>query len=578
VRVGERVPAPDVSLDVLTLDLHPLTAPVEQACRELERREFAEALWSRRLDLWTSDPGTQEKIANRLGWLDALAFVGPRLAELRAFAEDVRGAGITQVILLGMGGSSLAPEVINQVIGVAPGYPAFRMLDSVDPDAVRAAFANAEQALFVLASKSGSTIEPNAMAAEAIRRVRAAHGSAWAERFVAITDESSPVHVRAIEERFREVFINPADIGGRYSALSLFGMVPAALMGVDLDAVTAQAQAMSEACRRPDVRENPGLLLGACMAVGAKAGRDKLTLLMPPRLQSFGLWLEQLIAESTGKSGKGVVPITGETPQAPLGPDRLAVAIAVGAERPDAVALDRVRQSQTPLITIQMPDLQALGAQFFLWEVATATAGLLLGINPFDEPNVRQAKTATEALLEGYRARRRLPLPQPHASTDGVRLTMSAAAETALAGEPVDAFLSVIQPGDYFGLLAYLPPDEPRWAGPLEAFRNRVATACECATMVGYGPRYLHSTGQLHKGGPDSGVFVVVTVAATEDLDIPGEPFSFGVLETAQAVGDFQSLDREGRRALLIDVPRRDPTLLAAITSALLDRFERRPR
>jgi transaldolase / glucose-6-phosphate isomerase len=565
-------------VDALTLDLHSLSAPLEQACHELERREFADALWSRRLDAWSTDPATQQKIANRLGWLDALTFVAPQVPRLRAFADGVRSAGLSQVILLGMGGSSLAPAVIHQVIGVSPGYPPFRMLDSVDPDAVRTAMAGASDALFVLASKSGSTIEPNAMAADAQRRVRAAHGGAWAERFVAITDEHSPFHRRAIDEHFREIFINPADIGGRYSALSLFGLVPAALMGVNLDAVIAQAQAMADACRQREVRQNPGLLLGACMAAGAKAGRDKLTLLMPPQLQSLGLWLEQLIAESTGKQGKGVVPITGETPLAPPGRDRLAVAITLGDELPDALALDRVRSSETPLVTIRMPDVHALGAQFFLWEVATATAGLLLGINPFDEPNVQQAKDATRVLLDGYRTDRRLPLPQPHAAKDGVRLTVSGAAEAGLAGAPVDEYLSLIGEDDYFGLLAYLPPDEEQWATPLEDFRDRVATMCGCATMFGYGPRYLHSTGQLHKGGPNNGVFIVITVAATEDLEIPGEPFSFGVLETAQAVGDFQSLDREGRRALLIDVPRRDTALLTAVTNALLNRFARRPR
>jgi hypothetical protein len=270
--------------------------------------------------------------------------------------------------------------------------------------------------------------------------------------------------------------------------------------------------------------------------------------------------------------------VTGETPLATLGPDRFAVAIALGDELPDAVALDRVRQSRTPLVTIRMPDVHGLGAQFFLWEVATATAGLLLGINPFDEPNVQQAKDATKVLLDGYRVERRLPLPQPHASTDGVRFTLSAAAETALAGAPAEDFLSLIESGDYFGLLAYLPPDEPRWAAPLETFRDGVATTCLCPTVFGYGPRYLHSTGQLHKGGPNNGVFIVVTVAPAQDLEIPGEPFSFGVLEAAQAVGDFQSLDREGRRALLVDVPRRDPALVARVTSALLNRFERRPR
>jgi glucose-6-phosphate isomerase/transaldolase/glucose-6-phosphate isomerase len=556
---------------VTTFDIAagPLAIPFAVACAQLEQASFADALWERRLDVWTSDPTTQQKIANRLGWLSALDFITPHLPRLREVAAAVRTAGFTDVVLLGMGGSSLAPEVLRQVLGIADGFPRFRMLDSVDPDAVRAAFDRPATTLFVLASKSGSTIEPNAMAAEAQRRVREAGHASWGPRFVAITDEHTPFHKRAIAEQFRHVFVNPADIGGRFSALSFFGLVPAALMGADVDAIVAAAREMEQACRVRTIADNPGLALGAFLSAGAQHGRDKLTLLLPDRLASLGLWVEQLIAESTGKHGKGVVPIAGERPDAPIGSDRIAVAVRIGAEDPPEEALARARDAGVPLATLYMPDATAIGAEFLRWEVATAAAGLLMKINPFDEPNVQQAKDATRTLLDAYAAQGRLPVPEAHASAGGARLTLSAAAEQALSGAPALSFLQLIQPGDYFGLLAYVPPDDESWRATLGDVRAAIGSARSCATMFGFGPRYLHSTGQLHKGGANNGVFAVITAAAEADLAIPGEPFSFGVLEMAQALGDFQSLDRAGRRAIAIHLPRRDPQLLRTLIAAM---------
>jgi glucose-6-phosphate isomerase len=540
-----------------------------QFTRNLDRLEglsFADALWSKRLDVWTGDAAVQAKVAHRLGWLDALAFITPQVGRLQTFGSSIRDAGFTDVVLLGMGGSSLAPEVLRQVVGVAPGYPRFRMLDSVDPDAVRAAMDSAATTLFVLASKSGSTIEPNSMAAEAKQRVIAAGHSQWGSRFLAITDESTALHRRALQDQFREVFVNPSDIGGRYSALSFFGMVPAALMGVDLERLVAAARDMETACRLTDPSQNPGLALGALMAAGATSGRDKLTLLGPDALRPFGLWVEQLVAESTGKEGKGVVPITGESPATPWSRDRVAVLISLGGASDAA----RVVPGDTPKASIEMPDASAIGAEFLRWEVATATAGLLLGINPFDEPNVQQAKDATRALLDTYQQQRQLPFPESHAAIGGARLTLSAAAEQQLDGRPAAAFLQLAGEDTYVGLLAYLPPEAAPFEEVLEAFRSRIGAATGRPTMFGYGPRYLHSTGQLHKGGANNGVFIVIAADAAEDLPISGEPFSFGVLEMAQAIGDFQSLDRTGRRALMVHLPRRDVTALTAVTAALL--------
>jgi glucose-6-phosphate isomerase len=552
-----------------SIDSGPLAVPFAQSCARLDQIGFADALWSKRLDVWTSDPETQQKISNRLGWLSAIEFVTPHIPRLQALAHTVGTEGFTDVVLLGMGGSSLAPEVLRQVLGVAPGYPRFSMLDSVDPDAVRAAMENADTSVFVLASKSGSTIEPNVMAAEARRRVLAAGHAQWGQRFIAITDEHSPLHRRAIAERFREIFVNPADIGGRFSALSFFGLVPAALMGADLHGLTDAAKQMERACRVQTAKDNPGLALGALMAAGAQNGRDKLTLLLPEELQSFGLWVEQLIAESTGKHGKGVVPIVGETVDS-LGSDRLAVSVTVSRDAPDHPVIERVRAASVPLATLPMADITSIGAEFLRWEIATAAAGALMGINPFDEPNVQQAKDATRALLDVYTSQNRLPIPEPHAAMDGARLALSTAAEDALTGASPISFLQLLRPADYFALLAYLPPGEPEHSAALRQFRTAVGRATGCATMFGYGPRYLHSTGQLHKGGPNNGAFIVITAEPAPDLPIPGEPFSFGVLEMAQAIGDFQSLDRAGRRALHIHLPRRDPNLLQTVTAALI--------
>jgi glucose-6-phosphate isomerase len=557
-------------VDALSLDPDSLADAYARATARLDQTRFGQALWTRQLDVWTTDPDVRKKIANRLGWLGALDFVEPLIDRLTTFAASIKAAGFTDVVLLGMGGSSLAPEVMRQVLGVAEGFPRFRMLDSTDPDAVRAAMGNAATSLFVIASKSGTTIEPNVMAAEAQRLVVAAGHTDFGSRFIAITDEGTVLHRRAVSERFRDVFVNPADIGGRYSALSLFGMVPAALMGVDLPRLLRQAREMETACRGEASAANPGLALGAQMAAAALNGRDKLTLLLPERLHSFGLWVEQLVAESTGKQGKGIVPITGEPESAQFGSDRVAVVVTLPDASVDAARLLKVQSAGLPAATLTMPDVTALGAEFLRWEIATATAGLLLEINPFDEPNVQQAKDATRTLLDGYTQQRRLPTPEAIASVGGARLTTSRAAEDARPGEPATSFLRQIGQGDYFCLLAYVPPDEDRFAAPLAALRDGVASRFPCATMFGYGPRYLHSTGQLHKGGANNGVFVVVTVEADEDLAIPDQPFSFGVLELAQGLGDYQSLERTGRRALYVHLPRRDPALLGEVVDVLL--------
>jgi glucose-6-phosphate isomerase len=538
-----------------------------RAQAEAAQRAVA-ALWRHDPSAWSPDRETQKKIANRLGWLRSPALMADSIPRLREFADAVRRDGITDVVLLGMGGSSLAPEVIRAVIGVNDGWPHFRMLDSTDPAAVNAAATPPASTLYILSSKSGGTIEPNVLAAHFRQRLVDGGVAQWAKHFVAITDEGTSLAQRARADGFRDLFINPSDIGGRYSALSFFGLVPAALMGVDIDALVGWGLAMLEASDpdRVEVMKNPSVGLGLAIGAAARHGRDKLTLLLPSHLQEFGLWVEQLIAESTGKHGHGVVPIAGESVagRAAYGPDRLFVRI----QQPSPPDL-----ASEPSVAISMGEPAALGAEFVRWEIATAVAGALLDINPFDEPNVQQAKDATRELLDEYIATARLPMPAPDRSFGGgIEVTLSAPAATLMKGRDPEALLALLQPGDYVALLAYLGPD-PALADELTRLRGEIRDRTTAATMFGYGPRYLHSTGQLHKGGPDSGVFILVTATPREDLPIPGEPFSFGTLELAQALGDFKSLEATGRRALHAHLPSPSPALLRTLAAALLARL-----
>ena len=537
----------------------------------------AAGLFRRDPSVWTSDAAVKQKIANRLGWLTSPRLMAESLDRLQAFAGSVKQVGFSEIVLLGLGGSSLAPEVLRAVLGAAPGYPRLQMLDSTDPSAIRAAATDPSRTLYILASKSGTTIEPNALAAHFRGGLEAAGIARWADHFIAITDDGTALAAQARAERFRETFINPGDIGGRYSALSFFGLVPAALMGQDIGGLVGWGLAMLEAAEggTGDTATNPAVALGLALGVAARAGRDKATLIVPPALEPFGLWIEQLVAESTGKQGLGVVPIAGETPGPPdvYGSDRLFVHMrrydAAGEDAREQV-VSALRAGGAPVATIDLDGPPSLGAEFVRWEIATAVAGALLGINPFDEPNVQQAKDATRALLNSYQAQGTLPaLPPDHTTGNGTVLTLSQAARAALNDRGPEAILRLLREADYCALLAYLGPDADL-ARAMQAFRHDVRDRRHNATMLGYGPRYLHSTGQLHKGGPNTGVFVLVSATPVADLPIPGEVFSFGTLELAQARGDFQSLEAAGRRALHVHLPSPDHRLLQAVLDSLL--------
>ena len=563
------------SLHITAGPLHDAFATAVDAAQRAATR-----LWQRDPSAWSPDPAVQQKIANRLGWMDSPALMADNIDRLLTFGSAITDAGFTDVVLLGMGGSSLAPEVMHAILGEAPHRPRFRMIDSTDPANVLAASTSPERTLYVLASKSGTTIEPNSLAAHFRARIEDARIPNWASHFVAITDPGTELNQHATSAGFRDVFLNPADIGGRYSAMSFFGMVPAALMAINVPGLIGWAIAMLTASEPGfgTALDNPAVGLGLAIGAAAKAGRDKLTLIVPPALEPFGLWVEQLIAESTGKNGVGVVPIAGEPLADPAvyGDDRLFVRLRVrgsyAEEMRDTYVRD-LKAAGAPIVEIDLPEPSALAAEFVRWEIATAVAGALLGINPFDEPNVQQAKDATKALLEQYKSRGALPAPPPDRTlAQGVTMTLSQRARSALDGQGPEAILNAIKPGDYFGLLAYVGY-EPELATELQTFRRAVRDRTHAATMFGYGPRYLHSTGQLHKGGANSGVFVVITATPRQDVSIPGQPFTFGTLEQAQGLGDFASLDATGRRALHIHLPSPDRALVRQVLDALLARL-----
>jgi glucose-6-phosphate isomerase len=565
--------APDVTAlrgrlqNTLRFTPGPIAELVAAHTQDAERA--AGGLYRREPSAWSLDVEVRKKIADRLGWMSSPQLMANAVPRLRAFADAVKRDGVSDVVLLGMGGSSLAPEVLRAILGVAPGSPRFHMLDSTDPAAVRAAATPAATTLYALASKSGTTIEPNSLAAHFRRTLTDSGIADWSRHFVAITDPGTELDRRAHADNFREVFLNPADIGGRYSALSFFGMVPAALMGQDVEAITQWGLAMLAASEPGygEATQNPSVALGLALGAGAKAGRDKMTLVGPPQFEPFGLWVEQLIAESTGKNGTGVVPIAGEAAGAAgaYDHDRLFVRIRSGRSSTSDFAA-----TGAPTVDIDIVEPAALGAEFVRWEIATAVAGALLGINPFDEPNVQQAKDATRVLLESYKRDKRLPMPDAELTLPGgTTLTASAAAQKYSSGGGAPALLTTLRSGDYFALLAYLPASDQELARELQALRMKVRDRTRAATMFGYGPRYLHSTGQLHKGGPNTGVFLIIAATPRADVDIPGEQFSFGTLELAQAIGDFQSLDSAGRRAVFAHLP--DASHVRELADALLN-------
>jgi glucose-6-phosphate isomerase len=553
------------------------------ALSALEADDAVGRLVARDPGLWKADAATAPLIRDRLGWLDAPQWLRDRIPELKSFAAEVRGDGYTRVLLLGMGGSSLAPEVFERVGVAGPGAPTLEVLDSTDPTAIQSAEASArlDRTFFIVASKSGGTIETLSQYRYFRARVEALDLPHPGGRFAAITDAGSPLDRLATKDSFRRIFRNPADVGGRFSALTYFGMVPAALLGLDLDAIASRAVAARDESLASDAPENGALRLAAFLGAAARSGRNKLTLLTTPVLRPLGYWIEQLVAESTGKHGTGIIPVEGE----PLGPahhyggDRVHFSVALQGE-PDA-ELSRLEadlgRTGAPLVRVELPDRDAIAGEFYRWEVTTALLGSLLEINPFDEPNVQESKDNTRAILASIAKDGSLPPDEPRARSEGIEIYAPERVWTELQeGAPsmaslemvLNRFLGLAGRGGYLAVLAYLERTAAAEAS-FSLLRRAVRNALHLPVLQGYGPRYLHSIGQLYKGGPPGGLFIEITTADPTDLAIPGEKFSFGQLKAAQALGDFAALERHERPVVRLHLTQGAEPGLRTVASAM---------
>ncbi len=548
-------------LDRMEADLGQYDASVQEAIKRVESEQWIRKSWRKDANLWKSEEAHQKVIKNALGWVTVPDQLSDAADELAAFSERIRNDGFKDLMLLGMGGSSLCPEVFRRTFGKQAGFPELHVLDSTDPATVAAFEAKVDlpHTLFIVASKSGTTIEPLMFYKYFINRMRQVKGDRAGENFVAITDPGTLMEAMATGDRFRRIFLNPSDIGGRYSALSYFGMVPAALQGFDFKTLLDRAERAMHACA-PAVpaTDNPAVRLGAALGTLANSGRNKLTLSTDPAISSLGLWIEQLVAESTGKEGKGILPVAGEPLGAPevYGDDRIFAHIAIGIIDPEVEnQLRAIEAAGHPVVRRVMNDTLDLGEEFYVWEMATAVAGAVLGINPFNQPNVQESKDNTKRLLEDYKQDG--ALVEQTLAVEGCGLKVFCDEETieqldsSSIGEFIAAHLKRVKPGDYCALLNYLQETGEHEA-VIQAIRTHLRDALRVATTTGYGPRFLHSTGQLHKGGDASGVFIQTTADDVEDIHIPGEPFTFGVLKRAQALGDFQSLASRDRRAIRV--------------------------
>ena len=545
-----------------------IEASYREVLDRLIREDAVGRLHRKDASLWKDDPAHRKVIENRLGWLDAPAWFENKVPNVTSFAAEVRGQGFTRVLLLGMGGSTLAPQVLAEVMRPAPGAPTLEVLDSTDPAAIRAAEAShrLDRTFFLVSSKSGRTIETLSQYRYFRARLEEMRVDSIPGRFAAITDPGSALEHVASEDGMRRVFLNPADIGGRYSALSYFGMVPGALLGLDLEAFGARAARVAKEFASAEPERNGALRLGAWLGAAARSGRDKLTILTPSSLRPIGYWIEQLIAESTGKEGRGIVPVEGEPPGFAryYSEDRCFVAITLqGEPAPELVGLgSELRQTGAPWMQITLSDRSDLAAEIYRWEVATAIAGAALEIDPFDEPNVQESKDATAAILAEVERTGDVPVGQPRSRDEGVetfasedlwgKLTSHAPGHPSLE-MVLGRFFALCEPGDYLAILAFLE----RTAATESAFANlrrEIRDAVLIPVLQGYGPRYLHSIGQLYKGGPPKGLFLMITAATGQDLPIPLSGITFGKLELAQALGDARSLESHGRPTLRLHI------------------------
>jgi transaldolase/glucose-6-phosphate isomerase len=562
----KRSSVPQVNAQSISLPSD-LDIAVKKNLREWRATGKVRRLWHQDATLWTDDDESK--------WLGWLAITDDQLAnldQLKAFADEVKSLGFSDILLLGMGGSSLCPEVLSLTYPQAPGFPRLHILDSTDPAQIKSVEEKIDLAktLFIVSSKSGSTLEPNIYKQYFFERVQQTIGSEKAgSHFVAITDPGSKMQLVAERDRFRHIFYGLPSIGGRYSALSNFGMVPAAAMGLDTAKFLARTKQMVEACKPvTPVEQNPGVQLGVVMGTAAKLGRDKITLITSNGISDLGAWLEQLIAESTGKVGKGIIPVDREKLGAPqvYGNDRIFAYLrleGVSDEEQEA-KVSALEKAGHPVVRIIVSDTYALGQEFFRWEIATAVAGSIIGINAFNQPDVEASKIVTKQLTSAYESSGSLPVERPIVDEDGFKLftdEINAAELAKAAGSSssgmlknyLRAHLSRLGAGDYFAVLGYIEMN-PEHETVLQDLRLAVRDRKHVATVLGFGPRFLHSTGQAYKGGPNSGVFLQLTCDDAQDLQVPGQKYTFGIVKAAQARGDFQVLADRKRRALRVHI------------------------
>jgi len=542
---------------------------IRRTLKKFEKKNIVKRMWDKDTSVWKKGESYKELINNRLGWMSLPVSMSGNCDEINTFAEDLRDNGFTDAVVMGMGGSSMCPEVCRNTFGIKKGFLNLHILDTTDPLTILKIeeSIDIDKTIFIVSSKSGTTIEVDSFFRYFFDKVKKTKGDEAGNHFAAVTDPGTYLETLAKENKFRKVFINPADIGGRYSALSYFGLVPAALTGVDIKLLLNNAESMMERCMLVSSEKNPGLMLGTIISELALEGKDKLTFFLPYEISSFGYWAEQLIAESTGKEGKGILPVEGEG----LGKrnsykkDRVFVRFILGKEsKEESKIYKELAGKMINVINIRLKDIYDIGGQFYLWEFATAVMGIVLGINPFDEPNVKESKDNTGEVLKYYEENGKLPEQDPEAKTEGLKiyfdeelfLKNSSGKNTLIKGNienNLNYFFDQIKKGDYTAIMAYIQKDKLS-EKYLQKIRELIRSSKALATTVGYGPRFLHSTGQLHKGGADNGVYIQIVADDTRDIAIPGRPYSFGILKQSQAVGDYESLVKHNRRVIKIDL------------------------
>jgi transaldolase/glucose-6-phosphate isomerase len=545
-------------LDRQKLSLGSLTKAVEDRIARLGKEQFPQRLWQKDPTLWKGDDASAKIIKNSLGWLHVAAKIEEVADDLSEFASEVKKSGFRHVVHMGMGGSSLAPLVMQESFGISSSGLPLTVLDTTDPATILKIEKSIPLAetLFIVASKSGTTAEPNAFGDYFFSKVEAVKGIRAGENFVAITDPGSKLVEVAKERKFRRIFLNFSDIGGRYSALSYFGLVPAALMGVNVHELLARALRMAHACHScVPIEENPGVILGAAIGQASLERRDKLTFVVSKEIGSLGLWLEQLIAESTGKEGKGILPVSDEPVLDPdnYSDDRFFVYIKLKTSKDGEIEkrIGNLREAGHPVVTIEMADAYDLGQEFFRWEIATATAGAVIGIDAFDQPNVQESKDNTNRLLAEVVAKGKLPEEKPVLKEGSISFFGAPVGKTI--SETLRLFFTQSKPGDYVPIMTYITESD-EVNRRIFMIRETILKKVKLATTFGYGPRFLHSTGQFHKGGPNTGLFIQLTAEDSVDAQLPGQPYSFSVFKRAQAIGDLEALKKHGRRAVRIDL------------------------